>query len=138
LPYQPQPTILVSDRASDREGNDTLTGIEFLEFSNATINTDVLLSALELSESQAREITAHYLAVLDRAPDAQGLYFWGSKIAEGMSMDNLAGHLSASQELADQYEDLSLTVSDLEAIAQSVLNRSLDPGGLEFWSQMAE
>ncbi len=138
LPYQPQPTILVSDRVSDREGNDTLTGIEFLEFSNATINTDVLLSALELSESQAREITAHYLAVLDRAPDAQGLYFWGSKIAEGMSMDNLAGHLSASQELADQYEDLSLTVNDLEAIAQSVLNRSLDPGGLEFWSQMAE
>ena len=60
-PYQPQPTILVSDRVSDREGNDTLTGIEFLEFSNATINTDVLLSALELSESQAREITARFL-----------------------------------------------------------------------------
>jgi len=53
-------------------------------------------------------------------------------------MDELAGHLSASQELADQYEDLSLTVNDLEAIAQSVLNRTLDSGGLEFWSQMAE
>ena len=138
LPYQPQPTILVSDRVSDREGNDTLTGIEFLEFTDSTINTDVLLSALELSESQAREITAHYLAILDRAPDAQGLYFWGSKIAEEMSMDDLAGHLSASQELANQYEDLSLTVNDLEAIAQSVLNRTLDSGGLEFWSQMAE
>lgn len=136
--YQPQPTILVSDRVSDREGKDTLTGIEFLEFSDSTINTEVLLSALELSESQAREIATHYLAVFDRAPDAQGLYFWGSKIANGMSMDDLAGHLSASQELADQYEDLSLTVNDLEAIAQSVLNRTLDPGGLEFWSQMAE
>lgn len=138
LPYQPQPTILVADRVLNREGNDTLNGIDFLEFSNATIDTDVLLSALELSVNQAREITAHYLAVLDRAPDAQGLYFWGSKIAEGMSMDDLAGHLSTSQEIADQYEDLSLSVSELQAIAQSVLNRSLDPRGLEFWSRMAE
>jgi hypothetical protein len=135
----PETRIQVSDNLAQRDGTDTTTGIGRFEFADGTFDASMLYAAQNIGHSQAREIAQNYLAAFDRAPDAQGLYFWASKVAGGLSLDALADHFAASAEAAAQYDvDQPLTPNDLAAIAQSILNRGMDPDGLAFWTAMAE
>ena len=153
-------TITVLDKVSEREGNDTLTNIDFLEFQDRTINLNelgtfhfhtfdevnqisgnataldvgALRDAMEMNDTQARELVEVYTAFFDRAPDALGLYFWAQHVVKGMTLNEVAGHLATSIEAQALFPFGESGSDFITAVFQNVLNRPPDTDGLRFWS----
>ncbi len=73
-----------------------------------------------------------YVAMLQRAPDAEGLEFWAGLAEQGWSLDRVAGAMMESAEFQARYGDLG----DLEFVRQvycNVLGRDPDTSGGSYW-----
>jgi hypothetical protein len=81
-----------------------------------------------------------YMDSLGRAPDAEGLAWYQSKLDEGVSIEDVQKNIQGSQ-AATNYrssQDASLT-ADLETIFTNTLGRPIDAEGLAFYKgQVAE
>ncbi len=84
-------------------------------------------------DAEATQIAMAYDAVFDRAPDAEGLSFWTSKLASGeLDVRSLVSSIANSAEFQARHA----WETDLEYVAsiyRSTLEREPDQGGLQFW-----
>jgi len=125
--------IILSNRPS-YSGTDTLNSIELLSFNDRTLDMDNFSSLTQLSDAQFTTLTEIYVAYFNRAADAEGLYFWADKLAEGMSIGEIANNFSKSAEAKELYPNTADTSAIVTAVYENVLGRAPDAEGFNFWT----
>ena len=132
-------SVTVTDRAGN-EGTDVLTGIEALSFSSgATIfdsgflDLSIVQGITTLSEADIDTFIELYIAYFNRAPDALGLYFWGSAFANGTALEDIATLFLDQDETRATYPSDSTTLDFVTQVYSNVLGRIPDADGLAFW-----
>jgi hypothetical protein len=109
---------------------DTLVGVERLQFSDASVALDI--------NGTAGEAYRLYQAAFDRAPDADGLGYWIKMMDNGQTLQQVAAGFVASQEFASLY---GANVSDsqfVNALYQNVLHRAGETAGYNYWMEALE
>jgi hypothetical protein len=125
--------VTVIDR-SGADGTDTLSGIEFLSFGDATeFNLANQVGIASLSAEEIETFVELYIAYFNRAPDAEGLNFWGSAFANGFSLEEIATLFLDQPETAATYPETLTNLEFATQVYNNVLGRNPDQGGLEFW-----
>jgi hypothetical protein len=124
--------IIIIDRAS-KGGTDTLSNIELLEFTDATLDMNAFSSLTQLSNDQFKALGEMYVAYFNRAPDAGGLFFWADTLAEGSTLDQIAERFFDQDETRTIYTDPSNTDAFVTAVYSNVLGRTPDQGGFDYW-----
>ena len=137
--------FVLDDRRDAGDGTDTLEGFEFLDFEGGSYFDggagDLTLFDLRqfadfatLEESDFRTFVEMYIAYFDRAPDAVGLYFWGTVLAKGqLTLEQIADDFFTQPETQAAYPDLSDNTGFAQQVYQNVLGREFDQDGLDFW-----
>ncbi|GGC16863.1 hypothetical protein GCM10011363_36670 [Marivita lacus] len=126
--------VTLIDR-SGADGTDALSGIEFLSFGDATdFNLANQVGIASLSAEEIETFVELYIAYFNRAPDAEGLNFWGSAFANGFSLEEIATLFLDQDETRDTYPDTLSTIEFVTQVYGNVLGRTPDQGGLEFWA----
>jgi|GEM_PF-693078 len=122
------PSRTVTDTTADRDGIDTLVGVERLRFSDTVL-------ALDTGANQtAGSGYMLYKAAFNRTPDVGGLGFWISKMDGGMSYNDVAKNFVNSAEFKTAFGGSNPTVETLVTkLYNNVLARAPDAGGLAFW-----
>jgi len=126
-------TINVTDR-NGSEGTDSLVNIEALAFADKTLDLNAFSSLTQLNGTQFKALAEVYVAYFNRAADAEGLYFWADKLAEGMDMATIASYFSQSAEAKALYPNTADTSAFVTAVYANVLGRTPDAEGFEFWT----
>ena len=133
-------TVNVVDRQTDGDGTDHVQNVETLNFTQgATIFTDgnLDLSIIEgssgLSSEQIEVFVELYIAYFNRAPDALGLYFWGSAFANGTTLEETAALFLNQDETRATYPPEADNLSFATQVYSNVLGRIPDQDGLNFW-----
>lgn len=136
LTLSPTATVL-SDRTAGGDGTDTLIDIEDLQFSGAPSTTAFDLTFYErltgLSETDLKSVIELYIAYFNRAPDAEGLYFWGVAFGNGYTLDQIAASFVDQDETRMIYPEDTTNRDFVEAVYGNVLGRVPDTGGADFW-----
>jgi len=128
-----QRSTAITDRNAS-EGTDTLINIEKLVFTDRTLDLDNYSSLTQLNDIQFSDLAKVYVAYFNRAADAEGLYFWADKLAEGMDMATIASYFSQSAEAKALYPNTADTSAFVTAVYANVLGRTPDQAGFDFWT----
>ena len=123
----------ITDR-NGSEGTDTLINVEKLAFTDRTLDLDNYSSLTQLNDTQFSDLAKVYVAYFNRVADAEGLYFWAVKLAEGMDMETIASYFSQSAEAKALYPDTADTSAFVTAVYSNVLGRTPDLAGFDFWT----
>jgi hypothetical protein len=111
--------------------------LEFADGSPATqqssFSVDDFNGMASLDNDAMASLTELYIAYFNRAPDATGLSFWGDKLAEGMTMREIAGYFFDQPEPRALYgEDINLA-KFVSSVYNNVFGRAPDADGFRFW-----
>jgi hypothetical protein len=78
-------------------------------------------------------LTQLYVASFNRAPDSVGLDYWGGRLSDGMSLNDIAKSFFVQKETVAAYP-IGLPTSDfVTKVYNNVLSRGPDTGGLNYW-----
>lgn len=139
----------IRDRRDMGDGIDILEDVELLDFANelpifteGAMNLDTFDGPAGLSAADFTAITELYIAYFNRAPDAIGLYFWGSAFADGLTLDEMAASFFDQVETRATYADalnadgtaVTDTSAFVTAVYTNVLGRDFDEAGRTFWT----
>ena len=131
---QKDAAVLVDDRTG-AEGQDALHNIETLQFADGeSLDLEGLQNILTLAEGDLMRLVELYVAYFDRAPDAQGLFFWADCLAGGMSFADIAGHFYDQPETLAKYGDGSDPALLVAQVYENCLGCTPDAAGLLFWT----
>ena len=125
--------ITVTDRRPDGDGTDQLVSIERLTFADEDWRLDIFDDVAGLSEQAFRDFIEVYIAYFNRAPDAEGLFFYGTAFANGTSVEDSAATFLNSAEYQATYPPGQSNQEFAEAVYGNVLGRIPDLLGLNFW-----
>lgn len=126
--------VTVIDR-SGAEGTDALSEIEFLSFGDvADFNLANQVGIASLSAEAIATFVELYIAYFNRAPDAEGLNFWGSAFANGFSLEAIATLFLDQDETRATYPDTLTNLEFATQVYNNVLGRTPDQDGLDFWA----
>jgi serralysin len=138
--YQTNGSFLVADSVSIRDGTDTLTNIERLQFSdyNVALDTD--------SSNGAGGIYRLYQAAFDRQPDLPGLGYWIKAADDGKSAVTMAEDFTWSAEfqsvynveIIDNYASGTNIQNLVNGFYSNVLGRDPDAGGLNYYTSVIQ
>ncbi len=124
------PSRTVTDTTADRDGIDTLVGVERLRFSDTVLSLDTGANQTAGSGYMI------YKAAFNRTPDVGGLGFWINKMDGGMSYNDVAKNFVNSAEFKTAFGGSNPTVDVLVTkLYNNVLSRAPDAGGLAFWQE---
>jgi hypothetical protein len=127
------PAITVQDKIGT-EGTDTLTNVENVRFTDQTLPTSWLSATAALPASQILKVVDLYTAGLGRAPDAIGLNYWGSRLAEGAKLSDISQAIFGSPEAAATYSPLNSNQTFVNLVYGTALGRTPDAAGLAYWT----
>lgn len=119
-------TGTVKDSQTGRDGFDTLTNIERLQFTDTNIALDIA--------GTAGEAYRIYEAAFNRAPDLSGLGYWINAMDNGAALINVAGGFIGSDEFQSRYGNASDT-DFIRLLYENVLDRQPDAAGYQFWQE---
>ncbi|MCX7560413.1 DUF4214 domain-containing protein [Sulfitobacter sp. F26204] len=127
----------IEDRRAGENGTDQLSAIEFLDFDNdlfdGPFDLSIFAGATSLSESDFVSLIELYVAYFNRAPDAVGLHFWGTALANGTSLSEIASLFIDQDETRGLYPESLSTADFATAVYNNVLGRIPDQAGFDFW-----
>lgn len=130
--------VAATDKTDVAQGTDFLKDVEFVRFDDGTLDLSVLTGAAQLAPDQLQILTELYIAYFDRAPDAGGLLFWGTSLANGVSLPEIAALFFEQQETHEALpEDLTAEAFVTQAY-NNFLERDPDAEGLNFWVSVLE
>ncbi|MEM9903003.1 MAG: DUF4214 domain-containing protein [Pseudomonadota bacterium] len=141
LTYDDTGTLRLNDRGQGATGNDELRSVERLDFDGGNVwfpdgrvDTEALTGIAELSADQISLFVEMYVAYFDRAPDAIGLSYWGTRLSDGMPLEDIAESFFDQPETQALYPD-DLDNRDLVRTAyDNFLERAPDLAGEEYWT----
>ncbi len=125
--------LVVSDRVAGRDGTDTLVNIQGLEFSDSPLDVSFFQKTASLAKAQIDSLVDIYIASFNRAPDALGLNYWGSRLKDGMGVEAIAKSFFVQPETLAKYPTSTTDKSFVNTVYGNVLGRSSDPAGLTYW-----
>ena len=115
-------------------GTDLLLDIEVLECGDGTVlDLDMLTGVASLSPDALRALTEMYIAYFDRAPDAEGLHYWGTRLADGMTMEEIARSFFTQEESLAAFPDPDDSAALVDAAYRNLLERDADADGRTYW-----
>jgi Ca2+-binding RTX toxin-like protein len=110
-----------------RDGTDTLSQVERLEFSDGAV-------AFDIAKGQnAGDVYRIYQAAFDRKPDGGGLGFWINALDHGTSLTTVAAGFVGSAEFKALYGTNPSNSTLVTNFYANVLHRAPDQGGFNFW-----
>ncbi|MFO1084904.1 MAG: DUF4214 domain-containing protein [Reyranellaceae bacterium] len=135
--------VIAPDRVSVRDnvgtdGVDTLVGIERMKFSDVTLETDWFCAVSSLPGAQLDDLVDMYIAYFDRAPDAIGLCYWASRLADGMGLQQIAKSFFVQPETLATFPAGQSTEAFVGKVYENVLGRAPDAPGLHYWTHDLE
>ena len=87
-----------------------------------------------ITPAQQNAVSALYIALFNRAPDADGFNFWTNGLANGASLTSVINAFLGSPEARSIYTSTQTQEQFVAAFYQTVFGRSADTGGLQFWT----
>ena len=135
--------ILLTDRVAGRDGQDRLISVENLAFADNLFNVEIRAGAADLTETEFAAITELYIAYFDRAPAAQGLSYWATRLDDGMSLPKIAESFFVQPETQKTYAgflDGQGNLVDTQAFVTTVFNNVLgrDPYSAYWVNQLED
>jgi hypothetical protein len=134
-------TVAVRHVAGPEADTDTLRSIETLYFAGRETPEDDALAldlgrltgARTLGEEQVTDLVEMYVAYFDRAPDAIGLHFWGTALAAGSGMEEIATLFFRQPETQAAFPDPEDSAALVDTAYRNVLERDADAEGRAWW-----
>lgn len=127
----------ITDRRPGLDGTDTLSNMEFLDFTADALNAPFDLTQFGgmtgLSPQAFESFIELYIAYFNRAPDAIGLNFWGTAFANGTSLDEMAALFGPQEETLAAYPIGTSNEVFATTVYNNVLGRTPDQAGIDFW-----
>ncbi|HWB08322.1 MAG TPA: DUF4214 domain-containing protein [Pirellulales bacterium] len=126
-------------READTDGENYWTSV-FVQVKNASgaaVAQQTLVGAFfGSSEYHENLVQGIYVDFLRRPADVQGLFFWVDELAAGVDEKTVVANIVGSDEY---FADAGNTVPGwVNAMYLDLLGRPADPGGLAFWTSVAE
>jgi cold shock CspA family protein len=127
--------LSLADRSSDGTGTDQIANIEFLDFYEDGGSADIrgFETLTSLSAEAFEDLIELYIAYFNRAPDAEGLYFWGTAVANNISLSEIAALFIDQDETRAAYPDTLSNEDFATTVYANVLGRVADQDGFDFW-----
>lgn len=125
-------TLTVQDKVGT-EGADQLTNFQNLQFGDKTIVASWIVKAASLPAGQIQQVVDLYTAGLGRAPDALGLDYYASRLADGASLADISRAFFNSVEAAPIYQFPNTDPAFVTLVYQTALGRAPDAPGLAYW-----
>jgi subtilisin-like proprotein convertase family protein len=113
------------------EGNDTLTGIERLQFSDSVL-------AFDTTSGTAGQAYRLYQAAFDRTPDSGGLGYWIAAMDKSATLAEVAQGFVQSAEFKSLYGAAPTNSELVVHLYNNVLHRAPDAGGAAFWLDLLD
>jgi hypothetical protein len=104
---------------------DTLSGVERIQFDNASVALDIAGNA-----GQAYRL---YQAAYNRTPDLAGLGYWIKQMDNGLSQLDMARNFVRSQEFLDLYGVNPSNADLVNSFYRNTLHREAEPAGFAYW-----
>jgi len=121
------------------DGTDSLIGIERLSFAEeGTLDLTLFDGPAGLSEAEFSALVELYIAYFNRAPDALGLFYWGTRLGEGMTLPEIADSFFVQPETRAAYPDPEDTETFVSTVYRNVLGRAPDADGFAYWKDQLE
>jgi Domain of unknown function (DUF4214) len=112
---------------------DNLINFNNILFDDHSLSLSTLQKASTLKVSQFNDLATVYVGYFNRAPDAEGLTYWASREADGMSLKDISKSFFYQPETLAKYS-FNLSVNDFVTNTyQYVLGRAPDSKGLAYW-----
>ncbi|WP_191970984.1 DUF4214 domain-containing protein [Methylobacterium soli] len=86
-----------------------------------------------VADKAASDVARIYHAVLDRVPDADGLFYWANQVKHGASIEALTQTFLATPEVQNKTGGMT-NAQFVDAIYENALGRHAEAGGLAFWT----
>ncbi|CAN7347961.1 Ig-like domain-containing protein [Massilia sp. LjRoot122] len=112
--------LVLAHRNGGADGSDTVANVEILRFANGTADTSVRGSIERL-----------YEALLGREADGAGVDAWLAAVGKGATLTEVAQQMLASAEAQLQ---AASDAGFVTALYSRSLERSVDAGGLQYWT----
>lgn len=126
--------------AGGQTGEDTLNGIELLEFGDGVsfaaagaVSLTTLQGAARLVPQDVQNLVELYVAYFDRAPDALGVLFWANAHANGVTLRDIAGLFFDQPETQAELPASLDTGAFVDRAYNNALERDADAAGRAFW-----
>jgi Ca2+-binding RTX toxin-like protein len=139
--------IVVADKRPGEGGTDTLTSVERLQFTDGFsfdaegrefVDTTLLAGVLDITPEELTRFVEMYIAYFDRAPDAMGIYYWGSRLADGMLIEEIANSFYVQPESRAIYTDPDHNAALVDAVYRNLLERESEQVGRDYWINALE
>jgi hypothetical protein len=104
---------------------DTLSGIERIQFDNASVALDITGNA-----GQAYRL---YQAAFNRTPDLGGLGYWIKQMDNGMSLLEMAANFTHAPEFTTLYGANPTSAELVNNFYRNALHREAEPAGFAYW-----
>ena len=125
-------SVTVQDKVGS-DGLDTLVGVEQTQFADQILDTTVFTKAASVPGSQFTDLTDMYIAYFDRAPDALGLFYWASRLKDGMTLQDIAKSFFVQPETLAAFPASQTTTEFVTNVYNNMLGRDPDLPGLNYW-----
>ena len=113
--------------------DDSLVSIEKIQFADTSLDTSLFLKTAQLSKQSVTNLVELYIASFNRAPDAMGLNYWGSRLYDGMPLEQIAKSFFVQPETIAAYPTGQATATFVTTVYNNVLSRGPDQSGLDYW-----
>jgi hypothetical protein len=137
--------ISVFDRSQPNGDPTTLRNVERIAFSqdpqglgDTTLDISLFDGMAQLDGASMAALTELYIAYFNRAPDALGLFFWGDQLAQGASLDEIAGAFFDQPETRALYGGMDDMSNFVTTVYENVLGRTPDAQGMAYWLSLLE
>jgi hypothetical protein len=119
----------ISDQVANRDGQDLLTNVSRLHFTNDNV-------ALDIGANQAAgNAYMLYQAAFNRTPDAVGLGYWINALDHGADVINgVANAFISSPEFQNTYGANCTNAQFVDRLYHNVLHRAGEAEGVAFWN----
>lgn len=121
------------------DGNDTLSNVEKLQFSDMTVNLTVQSLAAGAPTANVQRLMELYVAFFNRVPDADGMAYWIGEMQSGRSINQIADIFYGAGVQFSSLTGFTATMTNtdfINVIYKNVLGRAdgADAGGLNYWN----
>jgi hypothetical protein len=115
------------------DGTDSIFNVTHLQFSDQTLDMSLLAEAASLPGVQFASLVELYGAYFNRAPDALGLDYWASRMADGMTLTEITKSFFAQPETAVALPSGTSTEDFVTQVYSTALGRAPDQAGFNYW-----
>ncbi|MFA5631264.1 MAG: DUF4214 domain-containing protein [Porticoccaceae bacterium] len=90
----------------------------------------------ETATAAQHDLIAMYVLILGRAPDADGLAFWNTRVEQGYSFEDVANRMWESPGAKEFYPRDFTTEQMVTNVYNNILERDPDDGGKMHWTKL--